>query len=48
MEVTELPPEEMAKLREKAAPVVAAQKQAADPELIKMLETELAKAKGKS
>ncbi|HEX6015839.1 MAG TPA: TRAP transporter substrate-binding protein, partial [Geminicoccaceae bacterium] len=37
MEVTELPPAEMAKLREKAKPVVEAQKQAASPELVKLL-----------
>ncbi|HEX6010593.1 MAG TPA: hypothetical protein VFY87_02070, partial [Geminicoccaceae bacterium] len=48
MEVTELPPEEMAKLREKAKPVIEAQKQAASPELVKLLEAELAKAQGKS
>jgi TRAP-type transport system periplasmic protein len=48
MEVTELPPEEMEKLREKAKPVVEAQKQAASPELVKLLDAELAKAQGKS
>jgi tripartite ATP-independent transporter DctP family solute receptor len=48
MEVAELPPEEMAKLREKAKPVVEAQKQAASPELVRLLEAELAKARGKS
>lgn len=48
MEVTELPPEEMAKLREKAQPVVDRHKQDATPELVRLLEAELAKAAGKS
>jgi TRAP-type transport system periplasmic protein len=48
VEITELAPEEAAKLREKAQPVVAKQKAAAKPELVKLLETELAKVQGKS
>ena len=48
MAVTELPPAEMDKLRAKAQPVVEAQKRAADPELVRLLEAELAKAQGKS
>jgi TRAP-type transport system periplasmic protein len=48
MEVTELPPEEMAKLREKAKPVVEAHKKTASPELVQLLEAELAKARSKS
>lgn len=48
MEVTELSPEEMAKLREKARPVVDQHKQDASPELVRLLEAELAKAAGKS
>jgi tripartite ATP-independent transporter DctP family solute receptor len=48
MEVTELPPEEMEKLREKAKPVTEKYKQQADPELVKLLEAELAKAREKS
>jgi tripartite ATP-independent transporter DctP family solute receptor len=48
MEIAELSPEEMAKLREKAKPVVEKQKQAASPDLVNLLETELAKVRGKS
>jgi tripartite ATP-independent transporter DctP family solute receptor len=48
VEITELAPEEVAKLRELAKPVVAKQKAAANPEVVKLLETELAKAQGKS
>ena len=48
MEVTELPPEEMEKLREKAKPVTEKYKQEANPELVKLLEAELAKAREKS
>ena len=48
LEITELPPEEVAKLRETAKPVVDKYKQAANPELVKLLESELAKAQGKS
>jgi tripartite ATP-independent transporter DctP family solute receptor len=48
IEITELAPEEVAKLRELAKPVVAKQKAAANPEVVKLLETELAKAQGKS
>lgn len=47
LEVTELSAEEAAKLRAKAQPVVAKYKQAADPDLVKLLEAELAKARGK-
>jgi tripartite ATP-independent transporter DctP family solute receptor len=48
MEVTELAPEEMAKLREKAQPVVEKHTKEASPELVNLLNTELAKARGKS
>lgn len=48
MEVTELPPQEMEKLREKAKPVTEKYKQEANPELVKLLEAELAKAREKS
>ena len=48
LEITELPPEEVAKLRELAKPVVEKQKAAANPEVVKQLEAELAKAQGKS
>lgn len=48
VEITELTPEESAKLRAKAQPVVEKQKAAANPELVKLLESELAKARGKS
>jgi tripartite ATP-independent transporter DctP family solute receptor len=48
LEVTELPPEEMAKLKEKAKPVVDKYTQEADPALVKLLQDELAKVRGKS
>ena len=48
VEITELAPEEVAKLRELAKPVVDKQKAAANPDVVKLLETELAKAQGKS
>ena len=38
----------MTKLRELAKPVVDKQKAAANPDVVKLLETELAKAQGKS
>ena len=38
----------MAKLRELAEPVIEKQKAAAGPEVVKLLDTELAKAQGKS
>jgi tripartite ATP-independent transporter DctP family solute receptor len=47
LEITELPPDEVAKLRELAKPVVDKQKAAAKPEVVKLLESELAKAQGK-
>lgn len=45
MQVTELPPEEIAKLREKAQPVIEKHSAAASPEMVKLLNDELAKAK---
>ena len=48
LEVIELSAEEMAKLREKAVPVVEKQKQAACPKPANLLEAELAKAQHKS
>ena len=44
----QLPPEEKQKLREKAKPVVEAHKKTASPELVQLLEAELAKARSKS
>ena len=46
MQVTELPPEEIAKLREKAKPVIDKHSAAADGEMVKLLNDELAKAGG--
>jgi TRAP-type C4-dicarboxylate transport system substrate-binding protein len=46
MQVTELPPEEIAKLREKAKPVIDKHSAAASPEMVKLLNDELAKAGG--
>ena len=48
MEITELPPEEMAKFREKAKPVADKYAAQIDPALIQQLNAELAKARGKS
>jgi len=48
MQVTELPPEEIAKLREKAGPVVEKHTAEAKPEVVKLLQDELAKARGRS
>ena len=48
MEVTELPPEEVAKLREKAQPVVDKYAQEVDPALMQQLQAEIAKVRGKS
>ncbi len=48
MEVTELSPEEMAKLREKAKPVADKYAAQLDPALLQQLNAELAKARGKS
>lgn len=48
MEVTELPPEEMTKLREKAKPVFEKHSKEANPDLVKLLNDELAKTRGKS
>jgi tripartite ATP-independent transporter DctP family solute receptor len=44
MQVTELPPEEIAKLREKAKPVIDKHSAAANPEMVKLLNDELTKA----
>jgi TRAP-type C4-dicarboxylate transport system substrate-binding protein len=46
MQVTELPPEEMAKMRERAKPVVDKYNGELDPLLIKTLEAEIAKVRG--
>ena len=46
MQVTDLPPEEMAKLREKAKPVFEKHSKEANPELVKLLQSELEKARG--
>jgi TRAP-type transport system periplasmic protein len=46
MQVTELPAEEIAKLREKAKPVIEKHSAAADAGMVKMLNDELAKAGG--
>jgi tripartite ATP-independent transporter DctP family solute receptor len=46
MQVTELPPEEIEKLREKAKPVIDKHSAAADGEMVKLLNDELAKAGG--
>ena len=48
VEITKLSPEDVTKLRELAKPVVDKQKAAANPDVVKLLETELAKAQGKS
>ena len=48
VQVTELSPEETAKLREKVKPVVAKHSAEADPELVRLLEAELAKTRVKS
>ena len=48
MEVTELPPEEVAKFREKAKPVAEKYAAQIDPALMQQLQAELAKARGKS
>jgi tripartite ATP-independent transporter DctP family solute receptor len=48
MQVTEFSPEETAKLKAKARPVFEKHAKEADPELVKLLEAELAKAAGKS
>ena len=46
MQVTELPPEEIEKLREKAKPVIDKHSAAADGAMVKLLNDELAKAGG--
>ena len=46
MQVTELPAEEIAKLREKAKPVIEKHSAAANADMVKMLNDELAKAGG--
>ncbi|HYI72969.1 MAG TPA: TRAP transporter substrate-binding protein [Skermanella sp.] len=46
MQVTELPAEEIAKLREKAKPVIEKHSAAANADMVKMLKDELAKAGG--
>lgn len=48
MEISELPPEEVAKFREKVKPVAEKHAQAADQALVRLLNDELAKARGKS
>ena len=48
MEITELPPEEMAKLREKAGPVIEKYAPQVDPALMEQLRAEVEKARGKS
>jgi hypothetical protein len=48
MEVSELSPEEVAKLREKAKPVTDKYAQEIDPALMQQLQAEIAKARGKS
>ena len=48
VEITKPSPEDVTKLRELAKPVVDKQKAAANPDMVKLLETELAKAQGKS
>jgi tripartite ATP-independent transporter DctP family solute receptor len=48
LEITELSPEEMTKLKEKAKPVVDKHTQEADPALVKLLNDELAKVRGRS
>jgi len=47
MQVTELAPEEIAKLREKAKPVIEKHSAAANADMVKLLNDELAKAGGK-
>jgi tripartite ATP-independent transporter DctP family solute receptor len=47
MQVTELPADEIAKLREKAKPVIEKHSAAANADMVKMLKDELAKAGGK-
>ena len=46
MEISPLPPEEVAKFREKAKPVADKYAAAVDPALVKQLEAEIAKARG--
>lgn len=48
MQVVELPPEEVAKFREKAKPVADKFSQQADPALVQQLQAEIEKARGKS
>ena len=45
MEVTELPPGEIAKLKEMAAPVIEKHTQAIGPELVAELRAEIAKVR---
>jgi TRAP-type C4-dicarboxylate transport system substrate-binding protein len=48
MEVSELPPEEVAKFREKAQPVTDKHAKEVDPALVRQLQDAIAKARGKS
>ena len=48
MEVTELPPEEIAKLKEKAKPVIKKHTQSIGPEFVAALDAEIAKVRGKA
>jgi hypothetical protein len=48
MEVTELPPEEIAKLKEKAKPVIKKHTQSVGPEFVAALDAEIAKVRGKA
>jgi TRAP-type C4-dicarboxylate transport system substrate-binding protein len=48
MEVTELPPEELAKFREKAKPVADKYAAQLDPALVQQLHAEITKVRGKS
>ena len=48
MEVTELPPEEIAKLKEKAKPVIEKYTQSIGPEFVAALDAEIAKVRGKA
>ena len=48
MEVSELPPEEVAKFREKAKPVADKYAKEVDPALMQQLQAEIAKVRGKS
>ena len=48
MQVSELPPEELAKFREKAQPVADKYALEADPALVKQLHAEIAKVRGKN